>query len=186
MGGVAKEIVVASRNPVKVEATKHGFERIFPGDRFELRQVSVPSGVSDQPESDGETLQGANQRAQNARIECPDATYWVGIEGGIEDSSRGMRAFAWVVVLAENGLGRGHSGGFFLPDRVADLVRQGKELGEADDIVFGRQNSKQQEGAIGLLTHGAMDRRELYEHAVVLALVSLRNPELYPTIPSVS
>ena len=184
MGGVAKEIVVASRNPVKVEATKHGFERIFPGDRFELRQVSVPSGVSDQPESDGETLQGANQRAQNARIECPDATYWVGIEGGIEDSSRGMRAFAWVVVLAENGLGRGHSGGFFLPDRVADLVRQGKELGEADDIVFGRQNSKQQEGAIGLLTHGAMDRRELYEHAVVLALVSLRNPELYTTITS--
>jgi len=179
MGDVARQVVVASRNPVKVEATRHGFERVFPGDRFVMRQVSVPSGVSDQPKSDGETLEGAHQRAQNARVKSPDAAYWVGIEGGIEDSSRGMRAFAWVVVLAEDGLGRGHSGGFFLPDRVADLVRQGKELGEADDIVFGRQNSKQKEGAIGLLTHGAMDRRELYEHAVILALVSLRNPELY-------
>ncbi len=179
MNNPVSRIVVASRNPVKVAATMRGFERMFPESRLDLQMVSVPSGVSDQPRSDGETLLGATQRARNAQIESPETDCWVGIEGGVEDSEWGMMAFAWVVVITNGQLGRGRTGAFFLPGRVAELVRQGKELGEADDIVFGRENSKQNEGAIGLLTKGAMDRQELYEHAVVLALVGLRNPELY-------
>jgi inosine/xanthosine triphosphatase len=181
MSNTAFSIVVASRNPVKVGATIRGFERMFPESKLDPQMVSVPSGVSDQPIGDKETLLGATQRAQNAQIESSEADCWVGIEGGIEESDRGMLAFAWVVVIADGQIGRGRTGGFFLPDRVAELVRQGKELGEADDIVFGRENSKQNEGAIGLLTKGAMDRQELYEHAVVLALVSLKNPGLYPS-----
>ena len=179
MRNSVSRIVVASRNPVKVGATMRGFERMFPESRLDLQMVSVPSGVSDQPIGDRETLLGATQRARNAQLESPEADCWVGIEGGIEDSDRGMMAFAWVVVISSGQLGRGRTGGFFLPDPVAELVRQGKELGEADDIVFGRENSKQNEGAIGLLTAGAMDRQELYEHAVVLALVSLKNPQIY-------
>ena len=68
---------------------------------------------------------------------------------------------------------------FFLPDRVADLVRSGTELGHAIDEVFERSGSKRSGGAVGVLTDGAMDRTELYEHAVVLALVPFRRPELY-------
>jgi non-canonical (house-cleaning) NTP pyrophosphatase len=59
-------------------------------------------------------------------------------------------------------------------------VRQGKELGEADDQVFGRHNSKQQEGAIGLLTGRVIDRTALYEEAVVMALIPFKNPTLFP------
>ena len=62
---------------------------------------------------------------------------------------------------------------------MSDLVRAGKELGEADDIVFGRRNSKQKEGALGLLTGKVIDRRELYEHAILLALVPFKSSELY-------
>jgi inosine/xanthosine triphosphatase len=40
-----------------------------------------------------------------------------------------------------------------LPPKVIALVQQGMELGDADDIVFGQTNSKQQMGAMGLLTH---------------------------------
>jgi len=58
-------------------------------------------------------------------------------------------------------------------------VRAGVELGEADDIVFQRANSKQENGAIGLLTGDVIDRRQLYEHAIVLALVAFKNPSLY-------
>jgi non-canonical (house-cleaning) NTP pyrophosphatase len=60
------------------------------------------------------------------------------------------------------------------------LIQQGKELGEADDIVFNQSNSKQANGSIGILTGDVIDRTALYAHAVILALVPFKNPELYP------
>ena len=180
-----KTIVVASNNPVKVQAARVGFQRMFPGEGFTFTTVSVPSGVDDQPRSSEETLQGALNRAQNARALSPRADYWVGIEGGIEDSPEGrltpgeMCAFAWVVVLSQDRTGKGRTGVFFLPPRVAELVRQGKELGEADDIVFGRTNSKQENGAVGLLTGDLIDRAAFYYQAVLLALIPFRNEGLY-------
>jgi non-canonical (house-cleaning) NTP pyrophosphatase len=62
---------------------------------------------------------------------------------------------------------------------VADLIRQGKELGEADDLVFNRSNSKQDNGAVGLLTGNVIDRAQLYEQAVILALAPFKNTEWY-------
>jgi non-canonical (house-cleaning) NTP pyrophosphatase len=52
-------------------------------------------------------------------------------------------------------------------------------LGHADDRVFGRENSEQTNGAVGLLTKDLIDRTAYYEHAVVLALVPFVNPGLY-------
>jgi len=108
----------------------------------------------------------------------PEAYFWVGIEGGIEDREGEMAAFAWIVVKSNKTLGKGRTGTFFLPQAVSDLIRQGKELGEADDIVFGRINSKQENGAIGILTGDVIDRTQLYAHAVVLALLPFKNPDL--------
>ncbi|MBN2550800.1 MAG: inosine/xanthosine triphosphatase [Anaerolineales bacterium] len=172
-------VVVASQNPVKLQAVQKGFERMFPTQRFELHGVSAPSGVSDQPASDSETLRGAMNRARAVSQAQPQADYWVGVEGGIEEQDGEMAAFAWIVVLSRQGMGKGRTGTFFLPPRVAGLIRQGMELGEADDIVFGRSNSKQENGAIGLLTGNAVDRAQLYEQAVVLALTPFKNPALY-------
>jgi inosine/xanthosine triphosphatase len=62
---------------------------------------------------------------------------------------------------------------------VARLVRSGVELGVADDRVFGRSNSKQQDGAVGLLTRGIVTRTDYYEHALLLALVPFGLSELY-------
>lgn len=175
-------IVVASSNPVKIQAAQTGFEHMFPYDSFAARGVSVPSGVSHQPMTDEETLQGALTRATNARTADPHAAFWVGIEGGCEEKHGELWTFAWVVVLpAAQGVaasGKGRTGAFCLPREVAELVRQGVELGEADDRVFGRSNSKQSNGAVGLLTGDVIDRQSYYVHAVVLALVPFRNQEL--------
>ncbi len=191
-----KTIIVASKNPVKVRAVQSGFARMFPAESFQLHGVSVPSEVNDQPFSSAETLRGAYNRARNAREQIPDAAFWVGVEGGIEETTEAahlfarpdvpnggssMVAFAWVVVLSVDQVGKGRTGVFFLPTQVAELVRQGKELGEADDIVFGRENSKQENGAVGLLTGDIIDRAAFYEQAVILALIPFRNPELYAT-----
>ena len=174
-----KTIVVASHNPVKANATLAGFERMFPSAGFQLRTVSVDSGVSDQPMSEAETLVGAENRAAAARDAVPKADFWVGIEGGIEDLSHGMLAYAWIVILSDGPVAKGRTGGFLLPETVAILVREGKELGDANDQVFGRENSKQQEGAIGLLTGKVLDRTELYEHGVLLALAPIKSSEFF-------
>ena len=175
-----KTIVVASQNPVKIEAVVNGFQRMFPSQEFIVQTVAVPSGVSPQPRSDAETLQGAINRTVEAAHRLPDADFWVGIEGGVDEMIAGETvAFAWVAVRSSRQMGRGRTGTFYLPPAVTDLLRQGKELGEADDIVFGRTNSKQENGAVGLLTGDVIDRAQLYEHAMILALIPFKNPGLY-------
>jgi len=175
-------IAIASHNPVKLAAARQGFETAFPEQEFIFVPVSTSSGVSEQPFSDQETLSGAEERARQAGLALPDADYWVGIEGGVEEHPCGMAAFAWVVVRGAAQSGRGRSAAFFLPEAVASLVRQGIELGTADDMIFGRSNSKQANGAIGLLTGDVIDRAALYVPAVIMALIPFKNPELYPPL----
>ncbi len=223
-----KSIVVASTNPVKVQAALAGFKKMFPEQDFQSEMVVASSEVSDQPATDEETFRGALNRARGAARLAPQADYWIGIEGGVQDCAypecKGeMMAFAWVVILKDEGgrmrderermrdegermedeggrmkdergrmaevntssefgeflIGKGRTGSFFLPKPVVSLIRQGMELGEADDAIFGRFNSKQENGAVGILTGDVIDRARLYEHAVTLALIPFRNRELY-------
>ena len=176
---MARVLIVASTNPVKVEATRLGFQQMFPDMALEVKTVSVPSGVKDQPISSEETLQGALNRARAAARLMPEGDYWIGIEGGIEDLGHEMAAFAWVVIYTHELTGKGRTGTFFLPPEIVTLIRQGKELGEADDIVFQTNNSKQANGAIGILTGNVIDRTSLYQHAVILALAPFKNRRLY-------
>lgn len=174
-----KTVVVASTNPIKVQAAVNGFRRMFPEADLNVVTVAVASGVPHQPLSDEETFSGAWNRVQQAVALAPEADYWIGIEGGVADTSAEMTAFAWIVVRSKRGVGKSRTGTFVLPPAVAQLIRQGRELGEADDIVFNRANSKQDNGAIGLLTGDVIDRTQLYEQAVILALVPFKNEALY-------
>jgi len=178
-----KRVIVGSTNPVKLAAVQMGFSAIFPQESFDFEEVDVPSGVGVQPMTDAETLLGATQRAVNAREVVPHADFWVGIEGGVDTmpfSEECLLTFAWVVVLSKGQVGRACTGAFELPAQVAELVRNGMELGDADDQVFGTQGSKQQNGAVGLLTQNVLTRAEFYAQAVQLALIPFINPQLYP------
>lgn len=175
-----KKIVIASKNPVKIHAALKGFEEMFPEENFEIEGLSVSSGVREQPLDDEETFTGAWNRAENASKAIPKADFWIGMEGGIEEKDGEMKVFAWVIVKSSNGKhGKGRSATFFLPPKIAELIRQGKELGEADDIVFGRSNSKQENGAIGILTHNVIERKDYYKEAVIFSLVPFKNESLY-------
>lgn len=120
-----------------------------------------------------ETLRGARGRVQHCRELAPDADFFVGLEGGCErvDEANGSRpgrhelsCYAWIVVEDRAGRqGRGKTGVFFLPPRVAELVAAGKELGDANDEVFGRHDSKRGLGAVGILTDGHITRQTYYE-----------------------
>jgi len=65
---------------------------------------------------------------------------------------------------------------------VVALIQAGMELGHADDLVFQAQNSKQQGGSVGLLTHGLITREAYYQQAMVLALIPFLNESLYPAV----
>ena len=174
-------LIVASKNPVKLKAVHLAFSKMFPRIPYALEGVSTDSGVPDQPFSDEETRKGAYNRAVNAQQEYKNANYWIGIEGGIQTKGKSMEAFAWIIVLGDSMQGEARTGSFLLPPPVVSLIHEGKELGEADDIVFGKSNSKQKAGAVGLLTQNVIDRASYYEQAVILALIPFKNKELYQT-----
>ncbi len=173
------KVVVASTNPVKIKAALEGLRKIFPNETIEISGVSVSSGVSEQPMSSDETLTGALGRVVGAKLEVPQADYWVGFEGGVEIVEDEMRSVVWVVVSSRTRLGKANAGSFVVPPKIADLVRNGMEMGPADDLVFGQTNSKQKNGGVGILTHGVIDRAALYEIGMVLALIPFINPDLY-------
>ena len=174
-----KKVIVASKNPVKINAVKIGFEKMFPSEKFEFEGIAVPSGVKDQPMDNQETLTGATNRVENAKNTFQNADFWVGIEGGIQRTGNDMGVFAWVVVKSKELNGKAKTGTFFLPKKIVELIDSGKELGEADDIVFGRENSKQKNGSVGILTGDVIVRSTYYTDAVILSLIPFKNSELY-------
>lgn len=173
------KVIIASRNPVKIDAVRMAFTAMFPEEDFAFEGVSVPSGVQDQPMDNRETLAGAFNRAGNAKGKFTDADFWIGIEGGVEKAGNDLGAFAWIVIETLHKTGKARTGTFFLPKKILHLIEEGKELGEADDLLFGHTNSKQKNGAVGILTGNAIDRTSLYSQAVVLALIPFKNPGHY-------
>jgi len=175
-----KNFAVGSQNPVKVGAVARAVKQFWP--RSSVAGVRVDSAVSVQPRGDQEIYRGALHRAEQALHGAPRADYGVGLEGGIVDVDGGMWVYAWIVVRDRGGrIGRGRTGQFLLPEGVARLVRdEGLEMGDADDRYFGRVNSKQQEGAIGLLTDCKLTREDFYFQAVIFALLPFIHPEHYP------
>ena len=178
---IGKVIAVGSENKVKINCVREAVNEFWRDGGYEVIGVAASSGVDKQPKSSEETLRGAITRAKNAFEAQQSVKYAVGIEGGVEDvEGEGMWAFAWIVVVDNEGkIGKGQTGKFLLPEGVAKLVREGYELGEADDLYFTRQNSKQNEGAIGILSNNVISRTELYKPAVVFAFLRWINPHYY-------
>jgi inosine/xanthosine triphosphatase len=174
-----KKIFVGSGNPVKIRACLQAFRRVFPDQEFVAEGRLVPSGVSNQPLSDAETFAGALERATGAQRIEPSGDFWCGVEGGIEEIQGEFHVFAWIVVKSPDRMGRGRTGTFILPPGIAALIRQGHELGAADDIFFSKTGSKQDTGSVGILTNNVITRGSYYEEACVLALIPFLKTELF-------
>jgi inosine/xanthosine triphosphatase len=172
MRGEVLQVVVTSFNPVKIAAVEQAFLSQFPSAQTRIVPIGVDSGVADQPMSDDETRQGARNRVAAAKQTLPDADYWVGLEGGLDDFDGDLMAFAWMAVAGPGGrVSESRSATLPLPPGVQALVADGLELGEANDRVFSTLNSKQAGGAYGLLTNGLMTRESIYTQTLILALI---------------
>jgi inosine/xanthosine triphosphatase len=177
------KVLVGSRNPVKVEATKVAFALFF--DAVEVIAFEVSSGVSAQPVED-ETFEGAEHRADTLIVLNDEqnlhAQFFVGIEGGIKKLRQRWFAFGALCVIDDCGRrGYGTTPFFELPNSVSAELMKGTdvELGDVMDRVTGKENTKQKQGAVGFFTRGVMSRKEYYVAGLTAALIPFLNADLY-------
>lgn len=171
-------IVVGSTNPVKIEAVTAAFRKYYPS--CEVVGLQVESGVSAQPRSEEEAIEGARARAKSALAMDEVAEFGVGLEGGVCELEGEMFECAWCAVSVR-GQREGLGGGlyFALPPKVVKAIREGGELGPIMDRLTGEQDIKQKSGAIGVFTKGMLSRTEAYVHLVLSAMIKFVSPEWF-------
>lgn len=178
-------VVVGTANRLKVEAVEGAFRRAFPRIRLSVRGVRVRSGVPEQPYGH-DAFRGARQRATNALARDARADYAVGVEAGLVRNGPMER---WLdiqyasVVDRDGRWSDAHGGGFYYPPGILRAVRRGATVSQAVGPVARDRRIGSTIGAVGFLSRGALDRRELTEQAVLLALLPRLRPELYEASP---
>jgi len=175
------KILVGSKNPVKINAVKEAFSLYF--DNIKIESISVPSRVSDQPINE-ETYEGAKNRAIELQkintVKNLNADFFVGIEGGIQQTYSKWFAFGCMCLIHKSGkISFGTSAHFELPQVVTKQLLQRKELGHVMDEIMNQENTKQNGGAISYFTNGRMNRKELYVPGLISALVPFQHKKMY-------
>jgi inosine/xanthosine triphosphatase len=165
-------IVVCSKNPNKVNAAFEIFEEHTKYAPFEIESKAIDSGVTHQPMSLEETIQGAINRAQNGFNECFCS---IGIECGL------VKVHGKTFMISACSIYRGDqhyiglSSGFTLPESVVGHLCEGETLNEAalkSGFTTNPELGKAQ-GMIGVLTKGEINRKDLTKQAIRSALVSM-------------
>ncbi len=170
-------VAVGSQNPLKLEAARSVISRIVPEAEF----VSLPadSGVSANPASNRETIEGARGRAEAARKES-GADWGVGLEGGITPVGEDWFTCVWCVI--RDGVRETRGGGVHFqlpPDVLRVILEDGGEMGDGMDKLTGLKMTKRRMGAEGILTNGLVDRKTTFETALIYALAPWISEEYY-------
>jgi len=173
------KIAVGSTNPVKINATKLAFQKVWPKKKWEVVGLEIPSGVFEQPMSDVESIKGATNRAKGA-LKQAKADFGVGLEGGLQKFGEKWFDCGWIIVIDKKStIGVGSSIRMQTPPKIMEFVKNGMEVGDIDDILFGQKNTKQKQGHFGLMTGGVLTREDAYLDGVISALTRFLKPELY-------
>lgn len=175
------KILVGSKNPVKIKAVEEAFSLYY--NDINVLGRSVDSGVPPQP-INNQTFEGAKNRATELqklnKKENLDAQFFVGVEGGIQETFGKWFAFGCMCIIDKTGkTSFGTSAHFELPKSVTKRLLNGEELGFVMDEIMNEENTKQKGGAISFFTNGKMNRKELYVPGIISALVPFLHSNLY-------
>lgn len=134
----------------------------------------VPSGVSNQPMSEDETIEGAIHRAQKVLEVFPEAKIGLGLEGGLTyDHVYTQQWYLLSVCAAWDGSKLQLAKGLFfpIPNHIVERLRDEKlEMKQIIDELAGTEGSNHKEGAYGLFTEGRITRAGVFKEAVIAAL----------------
>ncbi len=172
------KVIVGSKNPVKIKATRNVLEKIY--GNVEVTGKDVDSEVPDQPFGINETIKGAVNRAKNAYSDDLDLS--VGIESGLMETPGPITGYIdlqWCAIFDGEKITLGVSAGFEYPPEVIEEVLKGKEVGHVMDKVTGVDNLGQKTGAVSYLSKGLLDRTENTEQCVLTAMIPRMNEGIY-------
>lgn len=168
------KFIVASSNPVKINAVKQVVATKFP--QAQVLGLAVESGVAAQPMSDAETKLGSMNRAKAVRslaleqqlIQATEACLCLGLEGGVfwpDFAARPQELWStvWVSALDQHGQQYCANGArFALPEFLAELILAGQEMGPALGDKFHDPDLRKKQGMVGVVTAGFTDRTQEY------------------------
>jgi inosine/xanthosine triphosphatase len=179
-------IAIGTKNSAKVQAleeTLKGYPIFENG--VQIFPFSVPSEVSNQPLSIEETILGAKNRAKNSFIACDSCSYGFGIESGLIEAPGATTGFLHVTVCSiYNGADYyvGLSTGFEVPPAILSMVKDEK-MALCDACLQSKITTNtsigSQEGLVGILTNGRLDRKTYSKQAITSALVQLEYASWY-------
>lgn len=174
------KIVIATKNPVKIEGAKKAFNNYFKD--IEIDGISVSSDVNPQP-LNNEIYMGAKNRVRNLKEYCKqnniEADLYISIESGITNQL-GRWVIINIAVIEDNNdfESYGTSSGYPVPDKyVDDIIKT--ELGTVMDNIFKENDLKSSKGGINLLTHNKLSRMDLTEQAFIMALTKYVNNNIW-------
>ncbi|NHC42432.1 DUF84 family protein [Bacillus sp. MM2020_1] len=157
------KIIIGSKNPAKITAVKNSFSH-----EGEFVSLDIPSGVSEQPFSDEETIKGAINRAA-AALKQGNGDIGIGLEGGVQETSYGLLICNWGALVTNESEPIIAGGARIpLPEEIAVRLRAGEELGPVMEDYAKNKNVRKQEGAVGIFTSGMVNRSEMFTHVMNL------------------
>jgi len=154
-------VAVGSCNPVKVKAVRNVI-----GDKCQLLSMNAQSSVSEQPLSSEETRLGAIARAKDCLLKS-DAVIGIGLEGGVELKGKDLFLCSWTALVGRNGKCFVSNGPqVVLPQLLYPLLLGGKNLSDAIHTIYGVEDIRVKEGAMGFFTNGQISREEMFTYLV--------------------
>lgn len=177
-------IAIGTQNSGKIAALEQALA-VYPNlAHYTVVPAEVDSGVSAQPKTLDETLQGAMNRARTA-MEATRSDLGCGLESGVFPvpyTKSGYMDTTACAIWDGTQFHLGLSSCFEYPASLMDRVlNQGQEISEAAvELGFtDSQEFRHAQGMIGVLTKGVIPRTDYSAQAVHTALIHLNNPEHY-------
>ena len=166
-------LTVGSENPSKLAAVRRAADRLCAG--WEVRPLAVASGVAKQPLGEAVVRRGARQRARLARR---GGGWGVGMENGLRRGGGLWFAIGWCTVCGPDGvLGEASSPAWRLPTTWAAALEAALAAGGTQGdamaaLLGGTPRDWALRGSVAALGAGGVDRRDLWEVPLTLALAA--------------
>ena len=174
------KILIATKNPGKIEGAKQAFEKYF--ENVEIEGVPVDSEVGNQPINE-DIFMGAKNRVKNlkkyAKENNIEADYYTASEAGIIKFGEEWIDINTVVIEDKSGVQTvGTSQGFQVPEKYMDEIKA-TELGTVMDKVLNGKELSKGKGGISILTKDVISRIDLTKNAFIMALIGHINGEIW-------
>lgn len=174
------KVIVASKNPGKIEGAKLAFAEYFK--EFEIEGIPANSDVSEEPVNE-QIYEGASNRVKNvkkiAEEQGKEADFYVAVESGITNKLGEWTIINIAVIEDKNGFKSwGVSSGFPVPQKYVEEIIN-TDLGKVMDKIFNETELRAGKGGINLLTKGKITRIDLSKQAFIMALTQFINEETW-------